>query len=87
MELVLKIMMLILILFSLSKTRRYMFLYQFYQQRKIKNYQNFLVNDLKDQFVGMNIKEKERIKMQQMDIDIFSNQTLLGLTDYLCKIT
>ena len=87
MELVLKIMMLILILFSLSKTRRYMFLYQFYQQRIIKNYQNFLVNDLKDQFVGMNIKEKERIKMQQMDIDIFSNQTLLGLTDYLCKIT
>ena len=64
-----------------------MFLYQFYQQRIIKNYQNFLVNDLKDQFVGMNIKEKERIKMQQMDIDIFSNQTLLGLTDYLCKIT
>ena len=87
MELVLKIMMLILILFSLSKTRRYMFLYQFYQQRIIKNYQNFLVNDLKDQFVGVNIKEKERIKMQQMDIDIFSNQTLLGLTDYLCKIT
>ena len=87
MELVLKIMMLILILFSLSKTRRYMFLYQFYQKRIIKNYQNFLVNDLKDQFVGMNIKEKERIKMQQMDIDIFSNQTLLGLTDYLCKIT
>ena len=87
MELVLKIMMLILILFSLSKTRRYMFLYQFYQQRIIKNYQNFLVNDLKDQFVGMNIEEKERIKMQQMDIDIFSNQTLLGLTDYLCKIT
>ena len=87
MELVLKIMMLILILFSLSKTRRYMFLYQFYQQRIIKNYQNFLVNDLKDQFVGMNIKEKERIKMQQMNIDIFSNQTLLGLTDYLCKIT
>ena len=35
----------------------------------------------------MNIKEKERIKMQPMDIDIFSNQTLLGLTDYLCKIT
>ena len=64
-----------------------MFLYQFYQQRIIKNYQNFLVNDLKNQFVGMNIKEKERIKMQQMDIDIFSNQTLLGLTDYLCKIT
>ena len=64
-----------------------MFLYQFYQQRIIKNYQNFLVNDLKDQFVGMNIKEKERIKMQQMDIDIFSNQTLLRLTDYLCKIT
>ena len=64
-----------------------MFLYQFYQQRIIKNYQNFLVNDLKDQFVGMNIEEKERIKMQQMDIDIFSNQTLLGLTDYLCKIT
>ena len=36
----------------------------------------------KDQFIGMNIKQKVRIKIQQMNIDIFSNQILLVSTDY-----
>ena len=45
----------------------------------IKNYQNFLANDLKDQFIGMSIKQKFRIKIQQMNIDIFLNQILLKL--------
>ena len=46
-------------------------------------YQNFLAEDLKDQFIGMNIKQKVRIKIQQMNIDIFSNQILLELIDCL----
>ena len=38
---------------------------------------------LKDQFNGINIKQKVRIKILQMNIDIFSNQILLELMDYL----
>ena len=48
-----------------------------YQQETIKNYRNFLAKDLKDQFIGMNIKQKVRIKLHQTNLDIFSNQTLL----------
>ena len=51
--------------------------------REIKNYQNFLAKDLNNQFTKMNIKQKIRIKIQQMNIGIFSNQTLLELIDYL----
>ena len=51
--------------------------------KRIKNYQNFVVKDLKDQFIRMNIKQKVRLKIEQMNIDIFSNQILLELTDYL----
>ena len=54
-----------------------------YQQETIRNYQNVLVKDLKDQFIGMNIKQKVKIKMQQISIDIFSNQILLELINYL----
>ena len=42
-----------------------------------------LAKNLKDQFIGMSIKQKVRIKIQQMNIDIFSNQTLLQSIDYL----
>ena len=45
----------------------------------IKNYQNFLAKDLKGQFIGMSIKQKFRLKIQQMNIDIFLNQILLKL--------
>ena len=41
-----------------------------------QNYQNFLVHNSKDQFIGMNIKQKMKIKIQQMSTDIFLNQTL-----------
>ena len=40
-----------------------------------------LSKDLKDQFIGMNIKQKVKIKIRQMNIDIFSNQILLESTD------
>ena len=47
---------------------------------KFIKYQNFLVNGLKDQCIGMNMKEKVRIKTQQTSIDIYLNQTLKELT-------
>ena len=39
---------------------------------------DFLAKDLTEQFIGMNIKQKKkvRIKIQQMNVDIFLNQTL-----------
>ena len=58
-----------------------MFLSSLYQQKTIKNYQNFLAKDIKDQFIEINTKQKARLKQQQMTIDIFSNQTLQELTD------
>ena len=48
-----------------------MSLLQLYQQETIKKYQNFLVKNLKDQFVGMNIKQNVRIKIQQLNVNIF----------------
>ena len=60
-----------------------MFLLLLYQQETIKNYQNVLAKDFKDQFIGMNIKQKVRMKIQQMNLHIFSNQILLESIDYL----
>ena len=42
--------------------------------KTIKNYQNVLTKDLKDQFIEINLKQKVRINTQQ--VNIFSNQTL-----------
>ena len=38
-----------IILFLLSKTQNYMFMLYLFQQETIKNYQNFLAKNLKDQ--------------------------------------
>ena len=73
----------LIILFLLSQTQNYLFLLKLYQQKKIKNYQHFLAKYLKDQFIGISIKQKVRIKIQKMSIDIFSNQILLELINYL----
>ena len=61
----------------LWKTQNYMFLSSLYQQKIIKNYQNVLVKDMKDQFIGINIKQKVTMKIQQMNIDTLLNQILL----------
>ena len=59
---------------------------QLYRQETIKNFQNYLEKDFKDQFIGMKIKEELRIKIQQQNIHIVSwNQILLELTDYLLQ--
>ena len=50
--------------------------------RDNKNHQNFLANDLKDYFVGMNIKQKELIKIRQKNLDNIWNHLLKSI-DYL----
>ena len=54
------LMTILTILFLLSKTQNCMFLQQLYQQKVIKSYQNFLIEDLKDQFIRMNIKSENK---------------------------
>ena len=56
-----------------------MFLLSLYLQKTIKNCQNVLAKDLKDKFIGMNIKQKVRTLIQQMNVDIFLNQILLEI--------
>ena len=52
------------ITFTIKDTKLYVLVVT-YQQKTIKIYQNFLIKDLKDQFIGMNIKQKVRIKIRQ----------------------
>ena len=42
-----------------------------YHQETTKNYQNSLAKDLKDQFIGVSIKEKVKIKIEQMTCHYF----------------
>ena len=48
----------LIILFLLSKTQNYIFMSSLYQQKTIKNHQNSLAKNLKDQCIGVNIKQK-----------------------------
>ena len=73
------IMIMKTVLFSLSKIQNYMSLKQIYRQKILKNYRNFLAKDLKDQLIEMNIKQNARMKIQQMNRDIFLNQVLFEL--------
>ena len=67
------------IIFNIKDTKLYSLL-PLYQQKAIKHYQNFLGKDLKDRRIGVNIKQKLRIKISQMSMVIFSDQTLQELT-------
>ena len=40
---------------------------------------------MKEQFNGINIKQKTTMKIQQMNLDISPNKILLELIDYLFK--
>ena len=72
------------IIFTIKDAKLYVPVVTLSDQREtIKNYKNFLAEDQKDQFIAMNIKQKVRIKLQEMKLDIFLNQTLLELKDYL----
>ena len=56
-----------------------------HQQETIKNYKHFLVKDLKDWFIGMNIKIDNQmiIKLQLVNLDFFLNHNFLEPIDYL----
>ena len=78
---VVTILILILIaLFSLSKTKNYTSLLSLYQQKTINNYENFLAKNLKDQWIGMYMEQKARIKIRQINTDTLLDQTLHELT-------
>ena len=62
------------IIFTIKDTQLYVIL-SYYQPKTTKDYRNVLVKNLKGLCIGMNIKQKVRIKTQQMSIDILSNQT------------
>ena len=53
-------MLTLMILLLPSKTQNYVSLLPLYQT--IKSNQDFLVKDLKDQFIGINTKQKGKIK-------------------------
>ena len=48
----------------------------FKKKKKDKKDKKFLGKDLEDPCIGMNTKQKEKIKIQETNIDIFSNPTL-----------
>ena len=60
-----------------------MSLLSLHQQKTIKTIKTFLAKDLKDQYIGMNIKQKIRTKIQQTIAEGFLNQTLWKLSDCL----
>ena len=84
---IITLMLILIVLFLLSKTQNSMFLSSLCQQKSSKNYQNCLVQDLKDYFIRIFIKQKVRIKGQKINADIFSNQTLWMLTDCFFWLT
>ena len=54
-----------------------------FQQKTIKNYQNFVATDLKGPFVGVKIKQKVMIKIRQTNLNTVSNQIFLESIDHL----
>ena len=70
------------IVFTIKETKLYVPAVTLSAKDTTKNYQNFIVKDLKDQSIGMNIKQKVRIKIRQMNIDIFSNKFFFEFVDY-----
>ena len=56
-----------------------MILLRFYQQETIKNYRNFLAKDLKDQFIGINIKQKSDNKNTTNEYRYFLESHIVGV--------
>ena len=77
------IMLILIILFLLSKTQNCMSLLSLYQQKNNQKLWKRLYRGIKNQCIGINIKQKVRIKILQMSIDIFLNQKLWELNDCL----
>ena len=65
-------------------TQNYMFLYELDQQsardnQKLSKLLREEFERLKDQIIGMNMKQKVTIKIRQTNFDIYSNQILVEL--------
>ena len=73
--------MAILIIFLLSTIQNFVSLSLHYKQKTTKKYLNVFAEYLKGQFNGMNLKQRMKIEIQQITIDIFSNQTISQLLD------
>ena len=56
-----------------------------FQQKTIKNYQNFVATDLKGPFVGVKIKQKVMIKIRQTNLNTVSNQIFLESIDHFLQ--
>ena len=56
-----------------------MSLFQIYQEDTIKNYQHFIAKNFKSQLIGMNLKQKVRIKRLQINIDTFLKSNFVGV--------
>ena len=54
-----------------------------FPQETRKRQSKTIKTSLKDQYIGVNIRQKVRLKFRQMDLDIFLNQILLESIDYL----
>ena len=70
------------IIFTIKDTKLY-FRVVTVSARDNQKLSKLLSNDLKNQFLGKNIKQNVIIKIQQMNLDNFSNQVLLELIEYL----
>ena len=68
------LMLILIMLFVLLKTQNFLSLKSRYWQD---------TNGLNNHCIGMNTKEKARIKIQETSVNILSGQTLLKLTDCL----
>ena len=68
-------------LFSLSKTKNHMSPLSLYQQKTVKNFGNFLTNDLNDHFIRMNVKQKVRIKKAANDYKYFFESNFLEVNN------
>ena len=76
MVMIMLMIIVIILLFTVKETKLYVSVVPL----SAKDVSHYL---LKDQFVEVNTKQKLRIEIQQMNIDIFSKQALLELMDYL----
>ena len=49
------------------------------KKKKNEKDQKFLAKDLKDPCIRMNVKQKEKIKIQETNIDIFFESNFVGV--------
>ena len=77
------LIMIRIILYLLSKTTKSYVPVVTLSARDNQKLSKLLSKGFEDQFIGMNIKQNVKIKMQQMSIYIFLNQVFLESIDYL----